>query len=176
MEIPIAWDIVRQSKDKRVLEIGNVLKHYYDCHHDVVDLWERYPGVINIDILDFNPVQKYDLVISVSTFEHIGWDEKPRRPEKLLPAVDHVLQHVLAPGGKFIMTVPLGYNRALDRFLFNENLPFTRIDCMRQVESRHNLWEMSPWESILQNEFSANGEWLGKVKTNLICTITAPHG
>ena len=34
--------------------------------------------VINEDITYFQPNHKYDLIVSISTFEHIGFDEDPR--------------------------------------------------------------------------------------------------
>jgi hypothetical protein len=51
--------------------------------------------------------------VSISTVEHIGWDERPRQPDKVLGAVDHVCV-LLAPRGRFLVTAPLAYNSVLD--------------------------------------------------------------
>jgi hypothetical protein len=38
----------------------------------VLDKYEQAPGVINEDVVSFSPPQKYDLIVSVSTLEHVG--------------------------------------------------------------------------------------------------------
>ena len=43
VEIPIAMEVVRGHPEERVLEVGNVLAHYYPHHHDVLDKY----GVAN---------------------------------------------------------------------------------------------------------------------------------
>lgn len=70
-----------------MLEVGNVLSHYFPIHHDIVDKYEVCPGVINQDIADFLPQEKYDLILSISTVEHVGWDEQPQEPTKLLQVI-----------------------------------------------------------------------------------------
>jgi hypothetical protein len=84
VEVPIIWDIVREHyrQGKRVLEVGNVLSHYFRIFHDVLDKYEVAEGVINQDVVDFKPAWKYDLIVSISTLEHVGWDEEPKEPEK----------------------------------------------------------------------------------------------
>jgi hypothetical protein len=85
VEIPIVSDLVKQNAGKNILEIGNVIKHYMpDATHTVVDKYEKSDGVLNCDIIDYQPPAEngadaafhgYDLIISISTFEHIGFDE-----------------------------------------------------------------------------------------------------
>src|SRR2546422_127317 len=55
VEIPIFWEIVQTHQGKRILEVGNVLSHYFHIQHDVVDRYEVAPGVINQDIVVFSP-------------------------------------------------------------------------------------------------------------------------
>src|SRR3990167_3580677 len=61
---------------RNVLEIGCVLPHYlpdWPTHgHEVIDLHEDFPGVINADVLTYEPSRQYDLIISISTLEHLG--------------------------------------------------------------------------------------------------------
>src|SRR5215216_4478266 len=66
VEIPIIVDFIKKYKSKRILEIGNVLKHYFNFGFDIVDKYEKYQGVVNVDIIDFNPSEKYDLIVSIS--------------------------------------------------------------------------------------------------------------
>lgn len=173
-EIPLCWSMVQENAGKHILEIGNVLRHYFDCRHDVVDLFEEYPGIINLDIIEFFPREKYDFVISISTFEHIGWDENPRHPPKLLSAIDHVKENVLTPGGKLVITVPLGQNTELDKYLFNGKVPFSYINCMKQYDSKKNLWQEATWEDILKNEFDLEGRWQVSQHINLILEFNKP--
>src|SRR5215207_4369431 len=91
VELPIAWRRVRRTDATSTLEIGNVLSNYFPVRHLVVDKYERVPGVINEDVVDFSPPGKYDLIVSISTLEHVGWDPpEPRDPLKLLRAVDNL--------------------------------------------------------------------------------------
>jgi hypothetical protein len=48
VEVPIIWDIVREHYrwEKRVLEVGNVLSHYFRVFHGVLDKYEVAEGVI----------------------------------------------------------------------------------------------------------------------------------
>ena len=41
--------------------------------------------------LNLRPTKLYDLIISISTLEHIGWDEAPRDDTKILRALDNLM-------------------------------------------------------------------------------------
>lgn len=138
VEIPVVWDAVGANSQGRILEVGNVLSWYFPVTHDVLDKYEIAEGVINEDIVDFNPPQKYDLIVSISTIEHIGWDERPREPAKVLRAVEH-LKSLLTPGGQLLITAPLGYNQALDKYLQNGSFGFSRC-CFLKREAKKTIW------------------------------------
>jgi SAM-dependent methyltransferase len=123
VEIPIVTEALRAASGARVLEVGNVLGHYLSSDHAVVDKYEPGPRVLNVDVLDFQPTEHYDLILSVSTLEHVGWDDEERDPAKIPRAVGH-LRSLLAPGGRAIVTVPLGYNPHLDQLLRDGALEF----------------------------------------------------
>ncbi|MBT3913298.1 MAG: hypothetical protein HOF22_08895, partial [Verrucomicrobia bacterium] len=69
VEVPIAQEFIERFAGKRVLEVGNVTQHYLDTAHTVLDKYERGPGIINEDIADYSPPERFDLILSVSTFE-----------------------------------------------------------------------------------------------------------
>lgn len=140
IEVPIVWHQVRDAYTRRarVLEVGNVLSHYVPTHHTVVDKYEKAKGVINQDIVDFNPIKKFDLIVAISTFEHIGWDESPRRKQKVNRAVKHV-RSLLRPGGRAIITVPVGYNPYVDEQLIAGKLGFDSHVVMQRT-SIDNQW------------------------------------
>jgi len=81
-----------------------------------LDKYEKGKGVINEDVVDFTPSRKYDLIISISTLEHVGWDETPKEPEKAAKAIEN-LKRCLNPGGKIVFTVPVGQNPCLDNLI-----------------------------------------------------------
>lgn len=116
VEVPVAQRALERHRGKRILEVGNVLSHYMPVAHEIVDKYERAPGVRNIDVLDLPPQPSYDLILTISTLEHVGRDEEPREPERAIRALEH-LRRMLAPGGALLATVPAGYNPALDRAL-----------------------------------------------------------
>ncbi len=185
VEVPIIWEEVRKHEAQRILELGNVLSHYYPVHHDIVDKYEKSAGVTNVDILDLDTSKDYDLIVSISTVEHIGCDEahikdlyqqcgllaeKPIRDrswseqyfsnfdcqdsviagkikektesqsleEPLRVAVEN-LKSQLSQTGKIIITVPLGYNPALDCLLKEEKI-FTNIKYLKRI-SKNNTWK-----------------------------------
>jgi len=149
VEVPIVWKILEEHQGKEVLEVGNVLSHYFPVKHDVVDKYEVFDGVVNQDVVDFRPSKRYDLIVSISTMEHVGWDEDPRdlskilgEPVKILSALDN-LQECLAAGGTMVITFPVGYNPQLDRSLAEGRVGFTKRLCMKRVFK--NKWVEADW-------------------------------
>lgn len=116
VEVPVAQRLVERHRGERILEVGNVLSHYAPVEHEVVDKYEQAGGVRNVDVLNLPPEPAYELILSVSTLEHVGRDETPREPERAVRALEH-LRRMLRPGGTLLATVPVGYNPDLDRAL-----------------------------------------------------------
>jgi SAM-dependent methyltransferase len=136
IEIPIILDFTSEYKKKNVLEVGNVLSHYFNISHDVLDKYEIARGVMNEDAETFQTDKRYDLIVSISTFEHIGFDEKPSDPEKLLRAVEN-LRSLLTPDGRIIFTVPLGYNPMLLLPPVDEAWYMKRTDLIKWEQEDH---------------------------------------
>ena len=80
----MARDFLEHHSSGKVLEVGNVLSWYGPVHHDVLDKYEVTSGVINQDVVDFVPRHQYNVIVAISTIEHVGWDETPRDPTKVL--------------------------------------------------------------------------------------------
>jgi hypothetical protein len=114
IELSIAEQFLRPNQN--VLEIGNVLNHYRAFPHDVIDKYEVSPGVINCDVTEFTTSTRYDLIVSISTIEHVGWDESTREREKPIRAIER-LKTLMAPGATMLITIPGSYNPFLDEFL-----------------------------------------------------------
>lgn len=173
VEIPIVSEIVRNFRGKRILEIGNVLSHYFAVRHDVVDKYERVQGVIVEDAVDFRPYKKYDLIVSISTLEHIGWDENPN-DRKILHDANKILlviqnlEDTLTAKGKIVITVPLGYNADLDKFVANGKIGFDKCFCLKRISS-DNRWVEVPWEEVKDIRYNspfpaANGLVIGLIE------------
>src|SRR5213592_3545492 len=114
VEVPVGLAELGKANPQLTLEVGNVLRKYTSpqATHAVVDKFERAPGVINADALTYSG-GPYDLIVSISTLEHIGYDEDPRDPSKAARAIRN-LRRLLSPGGRMLATIPVGYNRDLD--------------------------------------------------------------
>jgi len=173
VELPIVLDYISKFKGQRILEIGNVVNHYVKQNYDIVDKYEIGDGVLNCDIIDFNPKEKYDLIISVSTFEHIGFDEVLRYSEfkdmktesmSLLKAIEKT-KTLLHPKGIFIFTAPLGFNDFLDDQIENNNLELTESFFFKRVNSL-NEWIQVRYEDVRNIKYGrpypcANGLMIG---------------
>lgn len=159
VEIPIVWDIMKKSKGT-VLEVGNVLSHYFTFQHDIVDKYEKAEGIINIDVVDISPSKKYDLIVSISTLEHVGWDENPSDSKKILSENKKIihaiekLKGLLNPNGKIVVTMPLGYNLDLDELLKSGELKFTQQFFLKRV-SKDNRWVETDWKGVKNLKFNS---------------------
>jgi SAM-dependent methyltransferase len=142
IEIAVALDVLARHAGGDILEVGHVTGHYRRARHDVVDRYERAAGVQNVDIAEFRPSKRYDLILSVSTLEHIGFDDAnyggdaadpEQSGEQALEAV-RVLKALLKPGGELLITLPFGYNAKLDRCVREGRLELSEASYYRCVD------------------------------------------
>ena len=152
VEIPLGRALLEAHAGRRVLEVGNVLSHYFPARHEIVDKFERGPGVRNVDILEFAPPLRYDLILSISTFEHIGFDDDTPSSsgEKILAAIAHC-RRLLAPDGRLVLTFPTGYNPDLDELLRAGKLGASRSDCLLRVARRR--WQECDLPTALRHPY-----------------------
>ncbi|MBN1131167.1 MAG: hypothetical protein JXA71_19410 [Chitinispirillaceae bacterium] len=153
VEIPLILAYLKKSRGA-VLEVGNVLSHYVRVKHTVVDKFEKRPGVQNDDIESFVAPMPFDLIISISTLEHVGFHDDVRDPEKVLRCIDH-LSAMLSKNGRFIFTVPLGLNSALDGYLRDGVIPCSWISYLSRISI--DKWEETPVPDF--NKVTARGTW-----------------
>lgn len=152
IEVPIGQCLLKEAKPGRTLEIGNVLSHYFPVNHTVLDKYEKAPGVINADIIDYRPEQAFDLILSISTFEHIGFDDDA--PESSGTKISACVQHtrtLLSAEGRLFLTFPTGYNPDLDQLLASRALDARRMDCYRRLGRRH--WESCNLEQAFEHPY-----------------------
>ena len=140
VEIPIAMGYLKSFKAGRILEVGAVLPQYFPVKWDVLDKFEKGKDIINEDVVNFKPKNKYDLIISISTLEHVGFDDDIKEPEKIVKALKNLIDNCLNKQGKMVVTLPLGYNAAMDNLLFSGKLNFDQTFFMKRI-SRNNKWK-----------------------------------
>jgi len=169
VELALGRGFLDEHKGERLLEVGNVLAHYGGASHDVLDKYENAPNVINEDIVDFSPSPPYDAILSISTLEHVGWDERPREPDKTLRAY-HALRAMLGPGGAMLLTCPIGQNSYLDDYIQQEALDFPERHYLLRV-NRSNEWREVELDAVRGAQYhrpyrNANALFVGIVPSS----------
>ncbi len=147
IEIPIFHEIVQSSNGKKILEVGNTLSHYYPTNHTIVDKYEVADGVINKDIVRFDDGKKYDLILNISTLEHVGFSpQEPDQPEKIHQALKS-MQKLLKPKGVIISSFPVGFNPEVDKRILKsmKNFKF-----MKRVSMGNKWVEFTPTEDYIK--------------------------
>jgi hypothetical protein len=138
VELPIIVETVERHSGKEILEVGNVLSHYRNIAHDVIDKFESGVHVTNENTAEFKTTKLYNLNKSISTLEHIGWDEAPYDDTKILRVLDNLIS-LLSENGEMIVTLPLGYDLTLDKLLKMKVIQFDDQYCLKRV-SKSNEW------------------------------------
>lgn len=149
VEIPLLLRYAGEWNNGDTLEVGNVLSHYFATRHTVIDKYEAatFRPVVNEDLLEARFDRRFSRIVSISTIEHIGWDEDPREPDKVLRVVPR-LRSLLAPRGEAIVTVPVGVNPVLDEALPEICAGAQKVVCVRRI-SHDNEWREATLESAL---------------------------
>jgi SAM-dependent methyltransferase len=144
VEIPIARAFVEEVGGGRCLEFGNVLRQYGERGIDtVVDLFDTSDGVVHVDIAEYpaQVTERFDAAVSVSTIEHVGYDDGPAQPQKTAQGLAALLS-VVRPGGRCLVTAPLGYNPALDDLVTSGHLaPVRQATMIRSHTGWHAVAE-----------------------------------
>ena len=128
-----------------VLEVGNVMSGFGHTGHHVVDKYERRAGVLNEDIVGFDPGRRYGLVLSFSTLEHVGRDEEPRDPEKAAVALRSV-SDLVASDGALLVSIPVAYHRELEASFVPGEIFDSVVLLVRCSRLQH--WEPRPLSEL----------------------------
>jgi hypothetical protein len=165
IEVPIIRSYLGRGEHRNVLEVGNVSKHYYDQFRSilpcltVVDKFEVGYDVINKDIGDFEAEEPFDFIFSISTFEHMDGDRGrnpghvPGRSRLVSAAADnihHVVDRLLAPGGTFVLTAPLGYTSEWDATFWStdlDSMPARQVRKYLMVKTSEITWKQADPEA-----------------------------
>lgn len=142
--------------EDRTLEVGNVLSHYgIGPERTVVDRYEVAPGVVNKDVFDISG--EWDQIVSISTLEHVRWDEEPREPGRSVDAVLH-LRGLLSARGRMLVTVPMGWNLPLDEWLLEGD-----TGCVRACTLIRDRGGWSQTERPVSKPYGRSTSWAESV-------------
>lgn len=164
VEIPVAQCFLAHHAQSLGggLEIGNVLSHYMRAPWTIVDRYE--PGDhLALDLFDYH--QQHDWIVSISTLEHIRWDEpdQGRHPDGPVRALEHLFG-LLRPGGTMLVTTPMGWHPFWDSAILDGRLP---VEPVRQCTFvRHGQrWQQTGQLCHLRYAAStiwAEAVWIGE--------------
>lgn len=142
IEIPVALAFLASGPRGPVLEVGNVLNHYAPFPHTVVDKYEEAADVAHLDIADADFPKPFASIVSISSMEHVGWDEEPFDPEKSVRAIAR-LRKFLHPAGRMLVTFPIGHNLRLDQALQDDALGREEVRGMKRTNLLNDWTEVS---------------------------------
>lgn len=136
VEVPIALAFIDGRAGVGV-EVGNVIGHYVEHSHRVVDLYETAAGVDNVDLFDLTG--SFDWIVAISTIEHVRWEAPPWDEQGPMDAVAH-LRSLLAPGGELLVTAPFGQHPHLDKAIESGEMHPDTQGCL--------LWQEDHWVPV----------------------------
>lgn len=148
VELAYILEYFKLQKHKNILEIGNVLSKYVKTSHIVLDKYEKGENIINEDAAFFNPGNKFSIIISISTFEHIGFDEPVFESGKIKKSLNNVI-NLLEENGELVITVPLGYNKEIEEIIQMQEISFSKVYFLKRV-SKLNLWKETSLEDAVK--------------------------
>jgi SAM-dependent methyltransferase len=144
VEIPFALWFLKGHDHKSFLEVGDVLANYVHLGgRDVVDKYETRMGVTPVDIVEFKTDDAYDVILSISTVEHVGWDEPSGDPQRAVRALKRLVE-LLKSDGWLLVSFPVHYNPALEKFVANNWGRFNQIRFYSQGPRRGEWAEIAP--------------------------------
>ncbi len=191
VEVLIRLDFLASLRRRNsILEVGNVLAHYENSLSEyvgirprrIIDKFEVDLGVEQLDLMNLPSEEKYDVIISISTVEHIGQGIDPsglygestskRDLEAPLKAIAKIYD-LVSFGGKALITVPFGKLIDAKWFIqFNEEylklletkygIPedsistsfFKKVEMELNSNNPHQLWVEAEESQLIDTEYN----------------------
>ena len=163
VELALADAWLDQLDTTYLTEIGAVTPYYWPRRvSSVIDPYDSHPLVthgISLFACDFSGRD----VLAISTLEHISMgDYGPATPGE---TPIHALEKICRESRRFLITVPYGYNAAVDNTLFGDFRFAEDVSATYMVRSvRGNDWHESsareaavPYGRANPDEYGANG-------------------
>lgn len=144
VEIPISLFFLDNIKDSLV-EVGCVTPYYRECEHEVIDFTDEHPKSKKIDATKYDFKNKN--VLSISTVEHVGLSDYGIQSKEQNAAIS-LCERIMNESMTYFITWPLGYNRNLDNWAF-ENVNGFFIS--RQNENKY-LWRQKEQSELSEED------------------------
>lgn len=170
IELPIILEYYNNHDPEHILEVGDVLSHYISPKHTIIDKFETNSHVLTADAITYSPSKKFKLIVSISTIEHIGWDDDPFKPELVLDAIIN-LKKLLTSDGLLIVTAPIGYNSFLDKKIAKNDLGLDKQ--LFFTRDKNNKWTETAIDISITKKYgqpypSANALFIGIIDNSII--------
>ena len=159
IEIPISKELIDKYRGKDILEVGNVLNRYIHFDHIVLDKHEIYPGVVNEDVVNYKTDKLFDLIISVSTLEHVGFSMGEKlEPGKFKKSVSNLIK-LLKKDGLFFVTLPMFYNAEIDRLLSRNEMVFQEEYFMKRTSALNHWVQIDKKQALVGPHYNSKYIW-----------------
>jgi len=95
----------------------------------------------------------FDLIISISTLEHISFDEEKYNNKNIeiytrdISQIIEKIKLLLTYKGTFVFTIPLGFNPYLDSCINKSELDITRTLFLKRT-SKSNKWKQVEYHEV----------------------------
>jgi hypothetical protein len=137
IEIPLgAYALNRLKELGETVELGAVMGFYQEIDHIMIDLYE----VGHDKILNKNYLDCYDLkgknLLSISTIEHIGWEEHGRTSYIGENMAAEAFDKAISESPYYFITTPVGAHPKLDKHIAKSNT--FRVIMKRPMD--RNIW------------------------------------
>lgn len=159
IEVPIARRWIEQHRPMGVgdgLEVGNVLSHYGPVSHRVVDRWEEGDHDRH-DVFEIEG--PYPWCVSISTLEHVRRDEPGFTNRYGSIAALYYLRGLAA---RLLVTVPLGYDAALDTFLVTNDVDAARCATFVCEAGEWRQTDDLEWRAFSAMTREGGAVWIGE--------------
>lgn len=166
IEIPLVIHFLENHiKDEPLVELGCVTPYYLFKreNHTVYDYLDPHPANTPKDLRDLSDDDYKTNILTVSTLEHINLSDYGIE-QNAINSIS-VLEKIINNAKKYFISVPLGYNAELDRYLLSHDLG--EIYVTRRADNPND------WEIIDKAALTDSQKKFGSYCTaTTICIIT----
>lgn len=140
------WFIEKFNND--VFEIGDVSCHYsFFKDHKILDPHGPYIHSIRKDVMDYDYTNLN--VVSISCFEHFTTLEYSNNSDDL---AIHALNKVVKESKNFLVSIPIGVNRILEKYIKDSKLQYTFM-VRDSKRGETNNWGQQQNDDLFQENY-----------------------
>lgn len=149
MAIADKWLIGKTS----VCEVGAVSPYYWPGRiQRVIDPYDPHEAVTDKASLFDTDYTNLD-ILSISTIEHVGTGDYNLSKNE---SAQDALEMIINQARTFLITIPLGYNKILDEYIYNNKDRFKDILSVYSRNIYDNRWKRDP---LIRNDYQYGPQW-----------------